>query len=380
MSNQILQKVSPMTKARAELVMADPFFGILALRMKMKEDATCETAWCDGVTIGYNPKYISKLSPEQRRGLLVHEIMHPALLHHTRRGNREPRKWNMAADYALNPLISKRYKLPDGALESPAFANMSAEEIYNKLPDLPPGAGGDPGGCGEVRDNPGTGDPNQSKDQSNKQSEAEWKQSLAQARHVAKMQGKLPAELDKMVDDALEPVVDWKNQLRRFVSEKARDDESWNKANRRFIGDDLYLPSRDSEKVGVLAVFRDTSGSIYADPEALAQFNGEIEAIAIDVNPAKIVVVDCDADVQHTFEIEPGQDMPEALRELKGGGGTDFRPPFKWLKEQNIDPKCVVYLTDGYGDFPREEDVPWPTMWAMTTDVEAPFGEIVRLA
>ena len=382
----IIRQVDPMTKARSDLVMGDPFFGTLALRMRMKEDPSCRTAWCDGVTIGFNPEYVKALRPDQRKGLLVHELMHPALGHHVRRGNRKPKAWNVACDYALNPLISKRYALPEGALDNPAWHGKSADEIYNLLPKSngPGGDGdedgdedGDPGNCGEVRDNPRAKD--QSQEQSNKQGEAEWKQALAQAKYVAKMAGKLPAELEKLVDDALEPIVDWKTILRRFVSERARDDYTWNRPNRRFIAQGLYLPAPHSERTGALVVIRDTSGSIYADPELLAQFNGELDGIIQDVKPSKVYVVDCDASVNRIVEIEAGEPLPNEMAQACGGGGTDFRPPFTWMKENNIEPKCVVYLTDGYGTFPEEDDSPAPVLWAINTDVEAPFGETVRL-
>jgi len=374
-----IRKVDPITKARAEIVMADPFFGTLLLRMRFVEDPTAPTAWCNGVTIGYNPKFIKTLNSEELKGLLVHEIMHPALLHHIRRGNREHRRWNMAADYALNPLISKRYRLPQGALDDPRFHDKAADEIYNLLPELPPGDGGssDPGGCGEVRDNPSDG---QAQDAANRQAESEWKQNLAAAAHNAKMRGRMPAELEKLVADALTPVVDWKSALRRFATERVNVEDSWNKAQRRFIADGLYLPGKYSETVGPIAVFRDTSGSIYCDPNALQQFNGEIESIAVDVRPSKVIIIDCDADVQQVMEIEPGEEMPAGLTAAKGGGGTSFVPPFEYIEKEGIEPKCIIYLTDGYGTFPDPDSVHYPTMWIMTTDVEPPFGECIRIS
>jgi predicted metal-dependent peptidase len=378
MPPKILTNVNPMVKARTELVMSEPFYGVLALRMKLREDPTCDTAWCDGVTIGYNMKYVLSLTGEERRGLLVHELMHPALLHHTRRGNRHHKKWNVACDYALNPLISKRYKLPDGALENPQYTNMSAEQIYTMLPECDwDKEDSDPGGCGEVRDTPNDG--KQAQDALNKQAESEWRQAVASARHAAKMAGRMPAYLEKILDTALEPKIEWKYPLRRFISEKARDEESWNKANRRFISEGLYLPARDSERIGPIAIIRDTSGSIYGTPEALQQFNGEIESIALDVQPSKIYVIDCDAAVQRVIEADVGDELPGALTDAKGGGGTDFRPPFKWLEENDIEPKCVIYLTDGWGTYPDERDVQWPVMWAMITDENPPFGEVVRI-
>lgn len=377
--NPILaRKVDPMTKARAEIVMNDPFFGTLLLRMRMKEDTTCDTAWCDGVTIGFNPKFIQGLDPEERRGVLVHEIMHPALLHHIRRKHRERTKWNVACDYALNQLIVDRYKLPKCALLNPAFAGKSADEIYNLLPDFPAGSSADPGGCGEIRDAPGDG--KQPQNQVNQQHEQEWKLAVAQARHVARQQGKMPGALDKLVDEVLEPIIEWRHILRRFCTETLRADESWNRGNRRFLANGPYLPGRESvAAMGALIVVRDTSGSIYGDPVALAQFNGELDAILEDVRPAKTYVIDCDAAVARVLEVEQGEPLPGELSKAKGGGGTSFVPPFKWMQDNQIDVRCVIYLTDGFGTFPREEDVDVPVMWAMTTNVEPPFGERLQL-
>ena len=60
--------------------------------------------------------------------------MHCALGHQCRRGERDPRLWNEAADLAINPiLISNGFTLPAGALIDPAFTNLSAEEIYARL-------------------------------------------------------------------------------------------------------------------------------------------------------------------------------------------------------------------------------------------------------
>lgn len=380
-------QIDVMTKARAALVMTNPFFGTLALRMRIREDPTCQTAWCDGLTIAYNPDFVKKLTHDERIGLLAHEIGHPMLMHHTRRGNRNPRKWNMACDYALNPLL-KGFTLPKGGLDNPAYHNMSADEIYTLLPDNPDsggnsgggsGSGGDtndPGGCGEVRDAPQ--EAGQSQQASMQQAEAEWKQALAQARYVAQQAGKLPAHLDKLVDDALTPAVDWRAVLRRFCSDTARAEESWTHVNRRFVAMGMYLPSRHSETAGPIVIVRDTSGSIYCDPTALSQFMGEMSAITEDVRPSKVWVVDADADVHAVHELEPGEDLSVTAK-VTGGGGTDFRPAFAWIEQQGIEPKCVVYLTDGYGTFPHEDDLPCPVLWAMTTDVIAPCGETVDI-
>jgi hypothetical protein len=67
-------------------------------------------------------------------GTLEHEVMHPALQHHTRRNGRDPSRWNMACDYAINPiLVDAGLTLPEGVLLEDRFRGMSAERIYNQL-------------------------------------------------------------------------------------------------------------------------------------------------------------------------------------------------------------------------------------------------------
>ena len=65
-----------MVKARANLVMGHPFFGALALRLKMIEDPSIKTASCDGTSIRYNPKFVDKLPLSKVQGLIAHEVMH----------------------------------------------------------------------------------------------------------------------------------------------------------------------------------------------------------------------------------------------------------------------------------------------------------------
>jgi predicted metal-dependent peptidase len=67
-------------------------------------------------------------------GTLEHEVMHPALQHHTRRNGRDPSRWNMACDYAINPiLVDAGLTLPEGVLLEDRFRGMSAERSYNQL-------------------------------------------------------------------------------------------------------------------------------------------------------------------------------------------------------------------------------------------------------
>jgi hypothetical protein len=151
-------------KARAALLVGAPFWGVLSLRLAPIEDSSVETMETNGVSIRFNPEFVACLSRGALRTVIAHETMHCAALHHTRRGNRELRRWNVACDHAINPLlVAAGFELPDGALLDAALAGMSAEEIYNKLPDdagqnRSDPDGNDPGGMGSVTHPPRGGD------------------------------------------------------------------------------------------------------------------------------------------------------------------------------------------------------------------------------
>lgn len=374
-----------LVKARANLVMNHPFFGTLALRLKMVEDKSLKTGACDGSVLRYNPDFIDKLPLTKVQGFIAHSIMHPAMLHHTRRGTRDKKKWNQACDESINTILKQAgFDLPEGRFANPKYNGMTAEHIYTLLPEDPNdnnsngGGGGsgsnegdsDGGGDGGVEDSPNSQNAGGSQSQQHNE-EAEWKMAVAQAAHAAKQSGKLPAGIERMMDELFEPVLPWRDILRRFMTEKCNDDFTWSRGNRRFIAQGMYLPSRRSDDaMGEIVVCIDTSGSI--GEKELNEFGSEIMSIVNDLMPERTRVIYCDAAVAHVDTFERHD---EITFKLHGGGGTDFRPPFKYLEENGIVPRCFVYLTDGYGPFPdREAD--FPTLWCINNhDVIPPHGE-----
>src|SRR5215469_8738088 len=92
-------------KARTALVLDHPFFGSLLFRLKGQESRSVKTMATDGITLYYNPEFIHTLTAATLVGALAHEVLHPALHHHVRRSGRDPKRWNVACDYAVNPLL-----------------------------------------------------------------------------------------------------------------------------------------------------------------------------------------------------------------------------------------------------------------------------------
>jgi len=417
-----------LTRSRVQLILKQPFFGTLSLRLKLIP-GNLPTMATDGSRIVYNLAFVDELKPAELEGTLAHEVLHCALGHQCRRGERDPELWNVAADFAVNPiLIGNGFMLPAGALVDPAFNNLSAEEIYARLlrrrsdedgatnsqdqqtnagregaadPQatagaLPsdPKAGGPPhpvsdqgartaggavgptsmrpGGCGEVWD--ATDEHGQTASPAEKRrQEHEWGIAAEQALRSAKAWGHEPVGIERPLSESRQSRQDWRAILRDFVASTTPCDYRWTPPNRRYIASGLYLPSVERQGVGEIVIAVDTSGSI--GKLELEQFAGEISAISEEAQPEAIHVVYCDAAVQSTQQFGPSE--PVRL-EPRGGGGTDFCPTFKWVAENNIAPVCFIYLTDlcchSYPETPE-----YPVLWVTDSSKTAPFGETLRI-
>jgi predicted metal-dependent peptidase len=416
-------------RARVQLLLLQPFFGTLCLRLKLIP-GTVPTMATDGSRIVYNPAFVDELKPAELEGTLAHEVMHCALGHQCRRGGRDRELWNVAADFAINPiLIGNGFMLPAGALLDPAFSNLSAEEIYARLLQRrseenggterkqhqtnagggtatgPQGTDGTmpatpkqdpshqpvpdqrgqttregvgpmsmrPGGFGEVWD--ATDEHGQTASPAERRrQEHEWGIAAEQALRSAKAWGHEPAGIERPLGESRQSQQDWRAILRDFVAATTPANYRWTPPNHRYIASGLYLPSVERQGVGEIVIAVDTSGSI--GKLELEQFAGEISAISEEAQPEAIHVVYCDAAVQSTQQFGPSETVQ---LEPRGGGGTDFCLAFKWVAENNIAPVCFIYLTDlcchSYPEAPE-----YPVLWVTDSRRTAPFGETLRIS
>lgn len=372
-----------LAKARALLLIEQPFYGVLSLKLQLEARNSLPTLAVDGETIFYNEKFINELPMDQLRTAVAHEVGHCVFQHIARRGARDKAKWNLAGDHVINLILEEAgfSPIPGYWNADPQFKGMTAEQVYNKLPDPDPNGGGSNGQqplC-DIMNGPSSGGDDSSGDQPMDEAkraelEADWTVATVQAANAAKQQGKLPGSLERFVEALTEPKVDWREQLRRFVTETARDDYSYRRLNRKMLAHDYILPGMFSERMGTVVVVSDDSGSI--DNKTLAAFEAEIKDIRASAMPQKTVHISCDAAINHVAEFT----MEEPFKIVsKGGGGTDFRPPFDWVEKQGITPAAFIYLTDLYGPAP---DVPpdYPVMWVCTTKgKEGPWGETIHI-
>ena len=122
-----------LTAARAKLILDKPFLGALVLRLPL---AVADPNWCpttatDARKFYFNPEYIDSLSMSQTQFMLAHEALHCALSHFARRQHRIQHRWDLACDYAINPLLLEDGLTPPGNCHViPQYLGMTAEEIY----------------------------------------------------------------------------------------------------------------------------------------------------------------------------------------------------------------------------------------------------------
>lgn len=357
-----------------QLRMHSPFFATLALFARIIPDPRYQTAATDGRDVFIGPSFWKGLSPAERLGLLIHEILHAALLHVPRRGLRDPLLWNIAADIVVNGIIlaQEGFALPAGHLRNQQLEHLSVEEIYHQLnsqPDLQKMLQLLYADLLESPEGPPSPDAYTALEQY-------WRQALQQAKTLVEMagHGNLPAGLEREITHLSPSQLDWRSYLWRFLVQTPVDFLGF---DRRFIGQGLYLDTLAGEKLRVfLAV--DTSGSIVN--QEIALFLGEVQAILGAYPHLEATLYYADATCYGPYELTEAMEIPPP----KGGGGTDFRPFFQAIESGFDEPHkgLCIYLTDGYGTFPS--DAPsLPVLWVLSPGGirvdQVPFGEAVRL-
>lgn len=380
-------------KARCGLLMREPFFGTLSLRLWLIESEKCKTMEVNGRDLRFNPTWALELPLAELEAVIAHEVMHCALGHHLRRGGRQVKEWNEATDHAVNHELHRvGFQLPEQALMAPEFKGMASESIYDLIvtrkQDAQAGkqeqsnaqAGGEnqkgdgESATGTVED--AVGDAGEAADEADLVSqENDWQQAVAQAAQAARGCGNMPGGIERAIESTLRPKVDWREALQRLVRAKSKDDYNWSRPNRRFLSQRLYLPSLDAPRCGTLAFALDASGSI--SKALLNQFLAEVEDARRTLRPETTVVMIFDTVVTDGDFYVFDTDEPIGITTRKGGG-TRFDGPVLKLAEMTIEPEVLVYLTDlDSRVWPAEPS--YPVVWVTTREGQAPFGEVIEM-
>ncbi|MBZ9749409.1 VWA-like domain-containing protein [Deinococcus sp. HMF7604] len=347
------------------------FFATLLLHAEFVPSREVAAAGTDGERVYVNPEVAASLTPDVLDGLLLHEVLHAALSHVERRGPREKKRWNKAADLIVNGMVSAAgLPVPPQSRRDDHLERLSVEEVYTSL-DGEADENGDEEGDDLLDAPPSDAPPKQGKP--GQSVSRQWQQALAQARSVDAMsggQGDDPLGMHRELMRLAPARLDWRAHLWRFL---ARTPVDFGGFDRRFVGRGLYLEALDDESLRALVAV-DTSGSV--DDDAVKALVGEVQGVLGAYPHVKATLYYADTEAYGPHDLSPGGEIPPP----QGGGGTDFRPIFALLDTH--EPDVLVYLTDGYGDFP-EAAPRTPTLWVVPPggleDEGFPFGEVLRL-
>ena len=399
--------------ARMSILSRNGFFGLLLMHMRFALDESVGTAATDGERIYFAPAFLDEISDPELVFILMHEIMHVVLRHTSRTGSRDHLLFNVACDIVVNSNIMdaaggdiksitlakygpSMHTAPDGKDGS----LYTAEEVYDLL--LSTAAWKQAQGSGGVisqhaaSGSDGTSLGSGFSDDHSKWGTAQdkhvdelWKQRIREAYEAASSRiigtgkgiGNLPAGVDRMLRELMDPKTDWRILLNDFVQEEVVD-YSFSPPDRRFSESPFFLPDYNETDITVknILFWIDTSGSMtdqeiteaYSEIKgAIDQFGGRLEGWLGFFDAAVV------PPVPFTDENEFSVIKP------KGGGGTSFDVVFDYVQEEMADMEIasIIILTDGYATFPdKSAAMGIPVLWMINNDdVDPPWGKVARI-
>ena len=412
------------TRARIKIMLRLPFFGFLALSLKPKADPAMTHSGTDGRHLFYDPAWLEHVDPALLESYIAHQTLNCAFGHLWRRGARDEKRWDIATDHVTNLMLKKEgFTIPLYAYCDHRFERMSVEEVYALLPakeqeqDQNQNSSGNDQNSGKAGTKPtGSNDQDRDKKRSGRglldshekwdnpdsdsegtdaqnaegekdstegsdapaESEAqklerEWKDRLLQATAAASMRGDLPSSIRDLIESELAPQLDWKTLLREFITVMARNDFRLIPPSKRYISQEIYLPSVTGEDLEI-AIALDTSGSV--SPAQFKEFIAELRAIAEEFENFHLHIFFCDAHIHDRMELSQFDEWPQRLP--KAGGGTDFRPVFDTVMREHLPIAALIYLTDGDGSN-YETAPPYPVLWVLNAKRTMPWGISIRM-
>ena len=365
---------STLSLLRTRLCTRTPFLGSLLLFAETVSTDTISTAATNGRQIMINPQFFERLTLGQQEAVLLHEVLHAALLHVSRGTARDTKRWNIAADIVVNGILTREgFDLPMDSIREQALERFSVEEVYDLLEKSPWDKKNFPLESPDLLSDDKQGSLG---NEQLRATEAHWRNAFEQASVMAEtlLQGSLPASIQRELETLKGGQLNWRHYLWRYLVRTPIDFRDF---DRRFVGKRIYLETLEGETVSV-AVCVDTSGSI--NNEQIQTFLSEVQSILLAYPHLECQLYYADAKLHGPYALTAHANLPTPV----GGGGTDFRPFFRELMHDNSPTTITVavYLTDGYGNFPSDPP-PFPVLWVITPggldSNYFPFGETVRL-
>lgn len=385
---------------------------------KYVSDDRVPTAYTDGIKVAGNREFFTTIGHNLTAQVFAHESLHAILGHVfatkefgpspeslTDKGERQ-REANVAMDVLINTMLEKifgsriEWKKKDGTVGKVLYIDSRTPEgkyIVNEVGrrDFDPetcdfywvlrhldrealkGSGGGDG----LESGNDIGPPEDADAAAGHETQVAEKVQRAVAQTQAARRnnkwGDMPGWMERMLDSLSEPKQDWRRELNDMHQSLRPVDYSFRRLKSPYIYMGCGAPTLSVPGLGEVVFANDTSGSM--TDEILAMGISELRAIWQTNRPEKIHVLHVDTvvhqvdtiDPDDTFEVHP-----------KGGGGTDFRPAFQWVKDNMENPPaCLIFFTDLYGCMPDVEP-DYPVIWLCcpgSDPKDPPFGRVIRM-
>ena len=192
---------------------------------------------------------------------------------------------------------------------------------------------------------------------------------------------KAGSDVDRAIIEMLKPKVDWRTALREFITNTKPGDDytSYRRIDRRFMSQNLMMPTPYSDHVYRVAIGVDTSGSI--GDKILSEFLAEVQGVCESVTPELVDLMYWGHNVaaHETYTSDSLSTLQQSTRP-RGGGGTEPSCVTRYMHDERTVPDCIVMLTDGevFGDWGT--DWPAPVLWCINNKyITAPSGVTVHL-
>lgn len=365
--------------ARIGLIIRQPFFGQMTQRLHIVHDDSIETAATDGRNFIYNAEFIQKLQPKEVEFLFGHEVLHNVFEHHYRKGNRFHKLWNIACDYVINDILvlekigEKIHTVP--ILHDEKYRGWTSEEVYDDLMKNIDKLDVDQL-CSMLLDK--HIDTSNMTEEEKEAIRKEIKEGLLSS---AQQSGKLPAGVDRLVNQFLEPKINWKDKLNQNIQSLIKSDYSFIRPNKKLMQSGFILPGLKREQALDVVVAIDMSGSI---SDKIAQrLLSEVRGIMDQYNDYNIHVYCFDTEVHNpqSFSSDNGDIDDINDYKCKGGGGTLYECCFEYMKKEDIQPLTFIMLTDMYPNSGWGDPDYCDTIFCAygTTGIVAPFGETIEI-
>lgn len=387
LENIMLNAEDRLTKAHISLMQNTKTLAYSGLLMVGKVDVSdyIPTACTNGRDVVYGRDFVDGLTDPELRAVVLHENKHKMYQHlfvWRKLYEEDAQLANQACDYVINLEIHDLDKyggfisLPKCALLDECYRGLDSKEVFDKLKqDKKDGKGN---GAGEPMDKH---DWEGAKQLGKEEQEALTKEIDGAIRTGSILAGKQGGDMDLGFESMMRSRVDWKEQLREFVSNvcAGKGDSTWAKPNRRWLQHDVYMPSQISESVGNVCVGIDTSGSI--DTSGITRALSELVTICDNTSPERVDLLYWDTQVAaHEFYHVGDYDGLITSTKPKGGGGSSSLCVFDYVIENKLEPVVCIMITDGYVEYPSSAPS-YPVIWVMVDNKHTvpPFGSVIRV-